>query len=159
MFGRIALFAVFFLVSASAFAQNTLPAVQVTGMRINEVDLCGNLSCNGFFNAPIIVYPIGTVIELEDVADEPTTPACHPDGSVREGAVWAAYQFDLRRRHGDSAIGRIQQQAEDRQNWGETMTILFADGSFGLYERTDSTLGSSHGFIEMQAPACARPRP
>lgn len=159
MYGRIALLVGLFCVSATAFAQTTLPAVQVTGMRINEVDLCGNLSCNGFFNAPIIVLPIANVIELEDVTEEPTTPACHPDGTVREGAVWAAYQFDLRRRHGDSAIGRIRQQAEDRQNWQETMTIIFADGSFGLYERTDSALGSSHGFIEMQAPACARPRP
>lgn len=152
MFGRIALFAVFFLVSTAAFAQTTIPAVQVTGVRINETryDVCGTLSCNSFYNPPVVAPVSGQFAEVEDVeAEEPA--ACHNDAERRETVVWEAYKAMLIAAHRGNVLAAIA--ADDRAG-DFILTVLFSDGSFGQYQRADSEFRSSQGFLEIKAPDC-----
>ena len=54
-------------------------------------------------------------------------------------------------KHGRSVLNAM---LEDAGNIGETLTIVFSNGSTGLYERSDSAFNGSHGFFEIKSPSC-----
>jgi hypothetical protein len=143
----------FLAVSSDAIAQTTLPTVTVTGMRINRTTLCEGDACRDFFNTPHVAQPPpGYYDELSDVEPtEPDRPECSGDETSRESAVWVAYKAAMLARFGTNLIGML---LADKENWGETLTIVFSNGSTGQYTRSDSALNGSHGFFEIKAPNC-----
>ena len=149
---KVLLFLLLCFISPIGAAQSTMGTVYVIGVSIGGESLCGGRSCIGMFGGVAITQPLpGEESISHQEEDGDLALACSTDASGRETAVFLFYRETLRTRYG--IAGALMRDAVNRQ-LGLTLEVTFSNGSRGVYQRADSELNSTSGFIEVEAPNC-----
>lgn len=153
-------------VSMESAAQDDPLALPTISVSASRIVVCANISCDPWTDAGGAFDPDlnDDTISQEAVASgllflTELVSTCQGSAEEREAATWSGYRQALQARYNTDTdmFGLIQAQYFDNQmrtSDGQVRVYYQNNGGLGVYERTDSELGASDGFVEVQAPNC-----